>query len=74
MAGAFCPFTLRLGTLPSLYSATETEESIKKRLHNAEKEIEFSKTPNFFDCVMENSDFEKTYVGFKDWILKQSTA
>jgi len=54
--------------------ATETEASIQKRLYNAGKEIEYKDKTGFFDLVLLNDDFDKTYISFRDWILQQSTA
>jgi guanylate kinase len=48
---------------------TEKEESIQTRLHNARVEIDFSKTPGFFDIVLVNDNLDKTYNALKDFIF-----
>lgn len=48
---------------------TETEEKIQLRIGNAAAEIEFSKTPGFFDYVITNDDFDTCYETFKQVAL-----
>jgi len=53
---------------------TETEASIQKRLHNAQQEMDYMNKPNFFDLVLVNEDFDKSYLKFRDWILEHAFA
>ncbi|KAG9246273.1 guanylate kinase [Calycina marina] len=50
---------------------TETEESISKRLKQAEKELEFSKTVGVHDVVIYNDDLDTAYAELKDFIFKE---
>lgn len=45
--------------------ATDKEEAIKERLAQAEKEIEYSKTPGVHDQIIINDDLEKAWQEFK---------
>lgn len=48
---------------------TEKEEKIQVRLQNATKEIEFSKTEDFFDLVLVADDgFKEALPGFMAWL------
>ena len=40
---------------------TEKEESIQKRLAQAEKEMDYSKTEGVHDIIIVNEDLEKAY-------------
>lgn len=51
---------------------TEKEESIQKRLAQAEKELEYSKTPGVHDIIILNDDLEKAYKEFEDFVYKPS--
>jgi len=48
---------------------TEKEESIQTRLTNAKGEIDFSKTPEFFDLVLVNDNLEKCYQTLKNFVF-----
>lgn len=48
---------------------TETDESIRKRLDQANKELEFSKQPGSHDKLVVNNDLEKAYEELRDWIV-----
>ncbi|EPZ32971.1 Guanylate kinase/L-type calcium channel domain-containing protein [Rozella allomycis CSF55] len=52
---------------------TETDESIKKRLIAARKEIEFSKTAGVFDLIIINDDLERSYQKLKKFIEENSS-
>jgi guanylate kinase len=41
---------------------------MKKRLKNAQAEIEYTNKPGFFDVVFVNDDLDLTYVKLKEWI------
>jgi guanylate kinase len=49
---------------------TETEESLQKRLNQAKKELEFSKTPGVHDIIVVNDDLETAYKTLEDFIYK----
>jgi len=51
--------------------ATETEETIQKRIFNAKGEMEYMKREGFFDRIFENSDLETTYKEFKTWVFQE---
>jgi len=44
---------------------TDKEEDILARLKQAEKEIEYSKTPGVHDKIIVNDDLEKAWAEFK---------
>jgi guanylate kinase len=50
---------------------TETEESIKKRIGNAAKELEYGQQAGNFDRIFVNADLSETFEGmataFKEW-------
>jgi len=49
---------------------TEKEESIQKRLEQAKKEIEFSRTePCPHDLIVVNNDLETAYKELEGWIF-----
>lgn len=47
--------------------ATDKEEAILERLKQAEKEIEFSKTPGVHDQTIVNDDLEKAWSEFNEF-------
>ena len=49
--------------------ATDKEEAILERLKQAEKEIEYSKTPGAHDQIIVNDDLEKAWTEFKDFCV-----
>lgn len=49
---------------------TEKEESIQKRLAQARKELEYSKTPGIHDVIIVNDDLEKAYKELEDFVYK----
>ncbi|KAI5467041.1 guanylate kinase [Mariannaea sp. PMI_226] len=49
---------------------TEKEESIQKRLDQAVKELEFSKTPGVHDIIIVNDDLEAAYKAFEGYVYK----
>jgi len=51
---------------------TESEESIRKRLHNAKGELEYVNKSNFWDLVLTNDDLDTTYEKLKQWIFSTS--
>ncbi len=48
---------------------TETEESLRKRLEQAEREMEFSKEKGVHDVVVVNDDLDRAYGEVEAWIL-----
>lgn len=49
---------------------TETEESLEKRLKQAELELAYSKEDGAHDKIIVNDDIEKAYVEFKEFMLQ----
>ncbi|KAK6535134.1 hypothetical protein TWF694_001614 [Orbilia ellipsospora] len=49
---------------------TESPESLQKRLAQAEKELEFAKTPGVHDMIIVNDDLERAFQELEDHILK----
>ncbi|KAL6804633.1 guanylate kinase [Trichoderma sp. SZMC 28013] len=47
---------------------TETEQSIQERLAQAQKELDFSKTPGVHDIIIVNDDLEASYKKFEDFV------
>ncbi|KAK7466496.1 guanylate kinase [Stygiomarasmius scandens] len=52
---------------------TETDESVKKRLATALKEIAYAKEPNVHDIVIVNDDLDRAYQLFKKVALGEET-
>ena len=52
---------------------TETDESLQKRLQQAEKEIEFSKQDGAHDMVVVNDDLDKAYNEMELFIFEKKT-
>jgi len=50
---------------------TENEESLKTRLLNAKREMEYAERPDFFDLVLINDDLPNTYSQLKEWIFNE---
>lgn len=48
---------------------TETEESLQKRLRQAERELEFSRGEGVHDRVVVNDDLERAYLEVEAWVL-----
>ncbi len=48
---------------------TETEESLRKRLEQAVREMEFSKEKGVHDVVVVNDDLDRAYGEVEAWIL-----
>lgn len=49
---------------------TETEESIKARMDQAVKEMEFSKQENAHDKVIVNDDLDRAYAELKEFVIQ----
>ncbi|TFA99339.1 Guanylate kinase [Trichoderma ghanense] len=49
---------------------TETEQSIQERLAQAQKELDFSKTPGVHDIIIVNDDLESAYKKFEEFVYK----
>lgn len=49
---------------------TETEESLQKRLKQAELELDYSKEEGAHDKIIVNDDLEKAYKEFKEFMLE----
>lgn len=52
---------------------TEKEESIQKRLQQARREIEYSKTEGVHDIIIVNDDKEKAYQELEAFIFGKGT-
>ncbi|KAL8827918.1 MAG: hypothetical protein Q9170_006817, partial [Blastenia crenularia] len=48
---------------------TEDEESLRKRLQQAEKEMEFSREEGVHDKVIVNDDLERAYQEVEEWVV-----
>jgi len=53
---------------------TDKEEAILERLKQAEKEIEFSKTPGVHDQIIVNDDLEKAWKEFKAFCVPDGSS
>lgn len=49
--------------------ATDSEDAVLKRLAQAEKEMEYSKTEGVHDRIVVNDDLEKAYQEVKEFIV-----
>lgn len=49
---------------------TETEESIQKRLAQANNELEYAETPGVHDFVLVNDDLEEAYKKLEEYVYK----
>jgi guanylate kinase len=50
---------------------TDKEEAIQERLKQAEKEIEYSKTPGVHEKIVVNDDLEKAWSEFREFCLEE---
>lgn len=50
---------------------TETQESLEKRLKQAELEMEYAKQEGAHDKIIVNDDLEKAYSEFKEFMLEE---
>lgn len=48
---------------------TEDEESLGKRLRQAEREIEYAKVEGVHEKVVVNDDLEKAYQELEEWVV-----
>lgn len=53
---------------------TETEESIQKRLAQAEKELEYANTPGVHDKIIVNDDLDKAFRELDEWVYQPATS
>ncbi len=53
---------------------TETEQSIRKRLEQAEKELEFARMEGSHDKVVVNDDLDRAYAEMEEWIMEGDEA
>jgi len=53
---------------------TETEETLKKRLQSAEKEIVYGLTPGNFHKIINNIEIDASYAEFKEFIVNELKA
>ncbi|KAK5127542.1 guanylate kinase [Meristemomyces frigidus] len=53
---------------------TDKEEDIQSRLAQAEKEIEYSKTPGVHDKIIINDDLEKAWQEFKEFCVPEESS
>ncbi|KAI9753250.1 MAG: guanylate kinase [Chaenotheca gracillima] len=51
---------------------TETEESLQKRLQQAERELEFSRTEGVHDIIVVNDDLERAYQELEEFIIRKN--
>lgn len=51
--------------------ATDKEEAIQERLKQAEKEIEFAKTPGVHDRIIVNDDLERAWEEFRTFCVPE---
>jgi guanylate kinase len=49
---------------------TEAEESIRKRVEQAQKELEYAKEEGSHDKVIVNDDLDVAYREMEEWIMK----
>ena len=49
---------------------TEDEESLGKRLRQAEREIEYAKVEGVHEKVVVNDDVEKGYQELEEWVVE----
>jgi guanylate kinase len=49
---------------------TETEESIRKRVDQAKKELEYAETEGSHDKVVVNDDLDRAYEEMERWIME----
>ncbi|KAL7927826.1 guanylate kinase [Trichoderma austrokoningii] len=49
---------------------TESEQSIQERLSQAQKELEFSKTPGVHDIIIVNDDLEESYKKLEEFVYQ----
>lgn len=52
---------------------TEKEESIQKRLAQAQLELEYSETPGVHDLIIVNDDLEKAYTELEQFVFQKRT-
>lgn len=52
---------------------TDDEKAVQERLNQAEKEMEFSKTPGVHDKIIVNDDLEKAYAQFKAFCVPEAS-
>jgi len=50
---------------------TEKEESIQKRLLQAQNELSYAETPGVHDLIVVNDDLEKAYTELESFIFKK---
>ncbi|KAL2214107.1 guanylate kinase [Sarocladium strictum] len=50
---------------------TEKEESVIKRLEQAKKELEYSETPGVHDRIIVNSELDKAYKEFEEFVYQK---
>lgn len=48
---------------------TDDEDAVRKRLQQAEKEMEYSKEEGAHDRVVVNDDLEKAYREVEEWVV-----
>jgi len=51
--------------------ATETEDSVQRRLNSSKEEIAYANTPGSYDYILVNDDLDRTYDEFKSIIDKE---
>jgi guanylate kinase len=50
---------------------TETEESIQRRLHAAQVELEYAKEPGVHDFIVINDDLDAAFLQLESYLLKE---
>jgi len=52
---------------------TEAEASVQKRLAQAEKELEYSRTPGVHDVIIVNDDLDKAYQELEEFVYQPTS-
>ena len=50
---------------------TETEESIRRRVEQAKKELEYAEVEGSHDKVVVNDDLDRAYKEMEEWIMAE---
>lgn len=48
---------------------TETEDSLSKRLKQAQKELDYSKTPGVHEKIVINDNIDRAYGELEEWVV-----
>lgn len=50
---------------------TETDESLRKRIDQAQREIDYANESRVHDKRIINDDLERAYQAFKEWVFEE---